>query len=195
MNIGKMIKDLRTKRNMTLRDLSKKTNLSIGFLSQLERDMTTVAVDSLMEIASALEVDLNYFLSVPNDSQETIIHSYEQTVSFVESDKYVHSYLSRDLHNNILFPDLVTLLPSLDSLHKESKTTFSHKIEEFIYILEGILTVNYNGSISNMYPGDSFLFKSTIPHNWYNETNQITKVLAIHYPNPFLKRNETNESD
>ena len=188
MNIGIMVKDLRTKKNMTLRELAKKTNLSIGYLSQLERSLTSVAVDTLKDIAYALEVDLNYFLNVSNESRENIIHSYEQRISFIESEHYIHSYLSRDLSNNSLFPELITLLPAFDNSkkEKEKETTFSHKAEEFIYVLEGILTVNYSGNIANMYPGDSFLFKSTVTHNWYNATNQLTKILVVHYPNPFL---------
>ncbi len=46
-DIGAKIKQLRTQKQMTLKDMSEKTNLSIGFLSQLERGLTSVATDSL----------------------------------------------------------------------------------------------------------------------------------------------------
>lgn len=49
-DVGKKIKELRTNKNLTLKDLSAKTNLSIGFLSQLERGLTTIAIDSLETI-------------------------------------------------------------------------------------------------------------------------------------------------
>ena len=45
-DIGKKIKKLRTNKKLTLKELSERTNLSIGFLSQLERGLTTVAIDS-----------------------------------------------------------------------------------------------------------------------------------------------------
>ncbi|MDO7205343.1 helix-turn-helix transcriptional regulator [Paraclostridium bifermentans] len=46
---------------MTLKDLSEKTNLSIGFLSQLERGLTSIATDTLGSIADVFEVELSYF--------------------------------------------------------------------------------------------------------------------------------------
>lgn len=60
-DIGKKIKKLRTNKKLTLKELSEKTNLSIGFLSQLERGLTTVAIDSLTKIAKELDVSLTYF--------------------------------------------------------------------------------------------------------------------------------------
>ncbi len=62
-DIGKKIKKLRTNKKLTLKELSERTNLSIGFLSQLERGLTTVAIDSLTKIAKELDVNLTYFFS------------------------------------------------------------------------------------------------------------------------------------
>ena len=56
---------------MTLKELSEKTKLSIGFLSQMERGITAVATDSLSEIAEALGVDLSYFFTNPRRSKST----------------------------------------------------------------------------------------------------------------------------
>ena len=64
--IGLQIKTIRTRNNMTLKQLSEQTDLSIGFLSQLERGMSSVAIDSLEKIAEALDVPLtSFFNEVP----------------------------------------------------------------------------------------------------------------------------------
>ena len=55
-SIGSQIKELRRRRGLTLREVAQKTGLSTGFLSQLERDLTDIAVDSLRKIAVALDV-------------------------------------------------------------------------------------------------------------------------------------------
>jgi transcriptional regulator with XRE-family HTH domain len=173
---------------MTLRELARETGLSIGFLSQLERGMTTVAVDSLQDISTVLGVDLSYFLNVLNGSQDgredKIIRSYEQPVSFIETEKFIHLYLSPHLNDCNLFPEIILILPEPDPANIDGNV-FSHKGEEFVYVLEGALTVNYHGNITTMYEGDGFLFNSRTPHNWYNSTLQITKILVIRYPNPF----------
>ncbi len=46
-NIGELIKQKRTENKMTLKDISEATDLSIGFLSQLERGLTSIAQDTL----------------------------------------------------------------------------------------------------------------------------------------------------
>ena len=61
--VGLQIKALRTGNNMTLKQLSEQTGLSIGFLSQVERGMSSIAVDSLEKIAGVLEVPLDTFFS------------------------------------------------------------------------------------------------------------------------------------
>jgi transcriptional regulator with XRE-family HTH domain len=60
-SIGERIKQIRIERKMTLANLSEKTNISVSYLSQIERDKTTPSLASLAEIASALETNLRYF--------------------------------------------------------------------------------------------------------------------------------------
>ena len=69
-HIGAKIKHLRTQRKMTLKDLSEKTNLSIGFLSQLERGLTSIATDTLGTIADVFEVELSYFFLKPRTKKK-----------------------------------------------------------------------------------------------------------------------------
>ncbi|MFQ7404966.1 MAG: helix-turn-helix domain-containing protein, partial [[Clostridium] innocuum] len=50
-NIGELIKQRRTENKMTLKDISEATELSIGYLSQLERGLTSIAHDTLKKVA------------------------------------------------------------------------------------------------------------------------------------------------
>lgn len=182
IDIGNRIKQLRTDKKLTLRDLGEKTGLSPGFLSQLERGLTTIAVDSLQKIAKELAVEPSYFFSMPANNKEDVICSYEQTVSRIEADKFIHFYLSNDLKNKQMFPEIVTLLPITN---KENIKEFQHDGEEFIYVLEGTLTLFIEHEKHKLYPGDSIHFNSNLVHNWCNYTNKITKILVVRTPNPF----------
>lgn len=190
MDIGSQIKTLRTAKKMSLRQLSEKTSLSIGFLSQLERGMTSVAVDSLGNIAKVFSVDLSYFFKLPEDLTDTVICSYEQTITLVESDKFIHSYLSKNFHDKKMFIEMVTLIP--ESSSKSTTSTFGHVGEEFIYVIEGVLTLLIDGKQHKLNPGDSIHFNSNSAHNWHNFSNRLTKILVAHYPNPFYHPNEEN---
>lgn len=63
-NIGFSIKKLRKNKKMTLKDVSEKTNLSISFLSQVERSICSVTLESLRKISEALEVSPTYFFLI-----------------------------------------------------------------------------------------------------------------------------------
>ena len=77
--IGLKIKELRSQKKFTLKYLSEQTNLSTGFLSQLERGMTSIAIDSLAKIAKVLDVDVLDFFDVTSDSGTTsIVRRYEK---------------------------------------------------------------------------------------------------------------------
>jgi transcriptional regulator with XRE-family HTH domain len=190
MDLGDQIKHLRKQHNMTLKDLSEQSGLSTGFLSQLERGRTTISVDSLQQVAKAFGVEVGNFFKreaavSAQDKRDTIIRSYDLTVSFTESDRYIHQYLTRNAEAHHLFPEILLLMPE-DAPDEGADNAFRHKGEEFVYVLEGMLTLNYGRGTHKLYPGDSFLFESWVPHRWHNSTNQITKILVVRHPNPFL---------
>ena len=182
MNIGVKIKKLRTEKNITLKELSSKSNLSIGFLSQLERGLTTIAVDSLEKLSKILEVPLTYFFDYPDNRKSIVLRSYEQKTLDIEEGGFITYILSTNLENKQLVPRLVEILPQKK---EETVLSFKHSGEEFIYVLEGILTVHVNNQKHDIYPGDSVHMSSSVVHNWANYTNKIVKLLAVSTPNYF----------
>ncbi|MCB2291386.1 XRE family transcriptional regulator [Clostridium sp. CS001] len=180
MNIGMKIKQLRTEKGITLKELSMKSDLSIGFLSQLERGLTTIAVDSLEKLAGILEVHLTFFFDYPHKSKDKILRSYEQELLDVEDGGFIKYSLSSNLENKQLFPRLIEILPQKT---KEEIISYKHEGEEFVYVLEGILTVCIDDEIHDAYPGDSLHIDSNITHNWANYTNKKVKLLTVNTPN------------
>ena len=57
MDIGNKIKQLRTRQGLTLEELASRSELTKGFLSQFERDLTSPSIDSLSDILEALGTD------------------------------------------------------------------------------------------------------------------------------------------
>jgi len=183
--IGKKLKTLRTEKNMTLKTLSAQTNLSMGFLSQLERGITSVAIDSLATIASVLGVGINYFFGdepAQTSSRGTIIvRSFEREVAFL-GENYIQYMLSADIAEKTMFPRMIELLPRAKA---ERPLNYRHEGEEVIYVIEGILTFHHKTECYEVYPGDCIHFCSSDPHNWENNTNNIVKILVVSTPNHF----------
>lgn len=193
-DIGSRVQNRRKEQKITLKELSERTGLSTGFLSQFERGMTSIAIDSLQKITKILDMDMNSFFNVPKKSsrdEEPVIRSYDRQIGSVNT-KYVQFYLARNLEEARFLPRIYELWPSSDNDHVK---TYVHEGVEFIYVLEGILTLHYKNKVYEMYPEDSAYLDSKVPHNWENNTNKKVRILVINYPNPFIQHNANTRID
>ena len=186
--IGLAVNKLRKGANMTLKELSDSTGLSQGFLSKFERGQTTIAVDSLLQIATALGTSIDHLLSQREQSADEaqgpkIIHrSYENSVLYMENN-FINYQISDNYAGMDIFPKLIVLLPAQETDHT---VQFAHKGQEFMYVLEGVLTVKIGSDTYDLFPGDTAHFKSDVQHTWYNNTNRNTMILTVHTPNVFF---------
>ena len=187
LTIGAKIKALRTEQKYTLKALSDLTGFSVGFLSQIERGISSVAVDSLAKIAKCLGVPLStFFAAEPPDTMDPVVHSFAAHQNMI-SPQIIQSVLSHDTLAFDFLPRRFLLMPfgDPDTLVPE---LYAHTGEEFIYVLTGIVSLWVENSRYTLYPGDSVQIHSNQPHNWANNTNKVAELLSINYPNP-LKMN------
>lgn len=183
-NIGELIKQQRTSNKMTLKDISEATDLSIGFLSQLERGLTSIAFDTLKKVARALDVDMDYFMDQPKGNEKAITRGYEKEVFRIEGNSIIEYRLTNMADRCEMLPKFVEILPQKE---QEDTTLYPHEGEEFIYVIEGILTLTIDTQVQDLFPGDSAHYRSTIPHNWNNQTNKVVRFLTVNTPNFFKK--------
>lgn len=178
--LGRKIKEIRTSKGLKLKDLSEKTNLSIGFLSLIERGLTSAGLASLQSIADALEVDITYFLNAwSKNSKKKVLRSYEHEAFRIDDSNFVYFSLAGDFENKTIDPMIVLLLPGES---REKVLPYLHQGEEFIYVLEGVLTFLVEDKEYEMNPGDSIHIPSTVPHNWANLTSKLVKALCVISP-------------
>lgn len=200
INVGKKIKTYRKAKKYTLKNLAEKTGLSIGFLSQLERGMTTIAIDSLFNLANVLEVDImDFFDAAPRSCDDPVVHSYSKPVLSAASEM-VQFYLGAQEHNFQIVPKLLQLMPSQRYLMPAEQTEegkekgpshtgeepagseqafYKNREEEFVYVLEGILSLQMDRKTYTLYPEDSIQIMAGKRHCWSNQTNRIVKLLLV----------------
>ncbi|MDN6615772.1 MAG: cupin domain-containing protein [Enterococcus sp.] len=94
----------------------------------------------------------------------------------------IYKQLSRTPQDKKIAPKMIEIMPHEK---RELPTTYPHHGEEFVYVLEGILTLVIEEATYQLYPGDSTHYFSTINHNWDNQTNNIVKFIVVHYPNDY----------
>lgn len=188
MNIGEKVKELRTKNKLTLKRMSELTGLSTGFLSQFERGITTIDVIHLNNIAKILNVEIGFFFDSEKPKEELIVRGYSQPITHTMN-HVIYKSLSREPEDKMMSPKLIEILPAEN---KERPSNYRHMGEEFIYVLEGILTLFMGDDVYKMYPGDSVHFQSSQLHNWGNLSDNIVKFIIVHYPNDEKAREKTD---
>lgn len=172
--LGVKIKHLRKNKKLTLKQISEKTDLSISFLSQLEHAKTSATLESLKKISEALDVNPSYFFSASEDkSLSNVIKNTIATPDLMKT-SFFYRDLTGTIENPLFSPILITLHPG-----DNGGKNFAHKGQEFLYVLEGVLTVLINDEESSLHPFDSIFLDASIPHYWLNKTKHPIKFLCI----------------
>jgi transcriptional regulator with XRE-family HTH domain len=179
VSIGLRVRALRLERGLTLQEVGRRAGLSIGFLSQLERGLSSPAVRDLMRIAEALGSDFNLLLAqgaagAPAGGATTpVLRLHERRdIAFVDG---VLKQILSPPDEQTLFLYMVTLEP-----HGQAGTApYSHAGEEAGLVLQGRLVLSVDGTDHLLNEGDSFRFRSTTPHHFSNPTGAVTRVLWV----------------
>lgn len=182
--VGEKIKGYRIEQNLTLKDLSEKTNLSASYLSLLERGQTSVTLVSMQNIAKALNVSPSVFLDEPPPVEGHIVREHEQRVFKLKDDDSSIFYSLA-----VAAPDeTFRMSPTIKVLFPENEDSmvsmYTHEHEELGYVLEGVLTLYLNDQECQLYPGDFFHFYSTQPHCLANYSNKLVKIFYVTLPLP-----------
>ncbi len=190
-NPGEYVKKIRTEQNLTLKELSKKSGLSVSFLSQFERGISTISVDALLVLADALGIDsrevIMESLATSQPKEDYVLRSYNRHIPQISANNQIQTSLSSFGYDKKMLARMYTLLPD----GSEEKTLpVAHEGEEFIYVLEGILTLEIDNVRYDLHPEDTAHFPSTKKHMWYNETNRNVKFILINYP--YFSKEQSN---
>ena len=178
--VGNIIKQIRSKKHMTLKELSQKSGLSTSFLSMAERGITSPALLSLKKIADALEEDISiFFIDQQSQDHSCFCRSYDNNIRNISGFFVYKSLLGQPLSKCTLDPMEVILMPGQQ---RKDVIEITHSGEEFTYVLEGVLSFFLKGTEYVLNPGDSYHGFGSDPHNFVNLTNKIVRVLYIVTP-------------
>jgi quercetin dioxygenase-like cupin family protein len=207
--VGRHLRRFRNDQALTLRGLSARSGLSIGFLSQLERGLTSISLTTLRDLALTLGRDITEFFdeapldpesvdgvvgdvistgsrprgragTVTTDRYFTLMRSSgEQSRQYVSGERS-YRMLSKRAPGLVLEPMLVEIAPG--GVLGEMEV---HAGEEFAYVIDGELVYVVEGEPHRLRAGDSLHLKSEIPHMLHNDTDQVTVVVSVVTPRLF----------
>lgn len=177
-DIGSKIKKYRKEKKYTLKNLSEQTGLSIGFLSQLERGITTIAIDSLANVADVLGVEMmDFFESDLHQEHDPVIRSYDMPMHQLSAER-VEYCLGKE--SFALRPRILQLMPCAQQEEKiEAAKTEG---ELFLYLLEGVLSLEIGERSYVLYPGDSMQLAKGSRYGMHNRTAKPVRALLVEMP-------------
>jgi len=174
MDIGAKIKRLRLSNQLTLEELANRSELTKGFLSQLERDLTSPSIATLENILEALGTNLKDFFS--EDEDEQIVFSKDDFFENTQDD-YKISYIIPNAQKNEMEPILIELKED-----KKSMEIDPHDGEEFGYVLQGKVTLVNGEEEYDVKKGETFYLKGNLPHYIINKNDTLAKVIWVSTP-------------
>jgi len=173
--VGKKLKAIRLKSDMTIQELAADSNVSSNMISRIERGLTIPSVEILMKLATVFDKSINYFVEEVSTTHEIVYTSpgrRDTTVYDDENNMHTESYTS-GLRDPQFMSFLCTVPKGGTSGHKH----MHHPGDELIVLVEGTLKVTIAGEEYLLNAGDSLSFKSHLPHRWDNVGQADARVI------------------
>ena len=182
-DLGNEIRQLRKVRGITLQQLALATGKSVGFLSQVERNLTRPSVAALQDISETLGVHIGWFF--PEDTSD-LPEEREHIVRQQNRRRLTYSELSGTeylgLHDHLLSANLNGDLALGISRYEPGASTgddrYAHHGEEAGLVLSGKLELTIEDRVHLLNAGDSFSFKSKLQHRYANPSDREDTVVV-----------------
>ena len=174
--IGTHLRQLRSRKGLSLAQVADAVGISVGFLSALERSQMSGSVGTLRKLARFYKTNILDFFDA-NESSGRRVRPAERKV--LEAGEGVRMELLA-WGNTVMEPHLFRIAPDAGS-----GDPYTHEGEEFIFVMRGDLEITVDGEIYRLKPGDSFYFESATPHRWKNPGRKETWLLWVNTPPTF----------
>lgn len=178
---GWRIRALRRKAGLTLQALADQAGISVGFLSQVERDKATPSLGTLASIAAALDVDLDWFVAAPKPA-DGVTRGGDRP-SFALADASLrYEKLTTELAGGA-FTSLIIHIPI-----GYSSEVVAHPGEELILVLDGLVRQTLGSSAFVLAAGDCMHFMGDSPHSFANIGEHPARLLWTGTSSRLLRR-------
>ena len=181
--IGAKIRALRLKKKMGLVDLGRHTGLSPALLSKIERGRLFPTLPTLLRIALVFGVGLEYFFAGAREKPLVAVTRRSQRVSLPErpgAREAAYQFASLDYaaterRFNCYYAEFQPLAPEKMRLH-------DHAGVEFIYVIQGVLSVHMSAEEHMLEAGDAIYFDATNPHGYRRSGGRLCSAVIVTAP-------------
>jgi len=160
---GHILKAQRKAKNLTLKELAQKTDLSPAYLSLLERNLNNPTVENLNRVCTALDLTLADLIEQANASSSIVVKAAERDIIF-KGGGYMYEAASKGQHKM----DCLVMTISDTNLHVSN----AHIVDEIGFVLSGSITLNVSGTEYPMAAGDCIYIEANQHHSYYKTSKE-----------------------
>ncbi|TNF62021.1 MAG: XRE family transcriptional regulator [Burkholderiales bacterium] len=170
-----LLRDLRLRQGLTVRELARRIGRSVGFVSQIERGLSQPSVEDVQAVGKALGVHSMYFL------QQAAVRTHPWASR--PQDRRTLGY-AHGITDQVVSPALSRKFIMLETCLEAGAGFAEHNIldsdEQAGYVLEGVLELWVNDEAMSLRPGDAFQFASSASSRCINPGPGLARVLWIY---------------
>jgi transcriptional regulator with XRE-family HTH domain len=174
MQIGKKIKRLRLKKGLTQEELGERTDLTKGYISQLERDHTSPSIETLFSLLEVLGSSPREFFDDGNPAAKVVFGKDEHILNTDEERGYSVRWLVSESNEKEMEPVLLTLAPGGE--FKEFEPSLS---QTFIFVLDGQIRLQLGTESYEAGSGDALYYEASHDHQLVNSGPGEARCLLV----------------
>ncbi|MBD8026614.1 helix-turn-helix transcriptional regulator [Ureibacillus sp. Re31] len=174
MQIGAKIKALRLKKGLTQEELGERTDLTKGYISQLERDLNSPSIETLFSILEVLGTTPRDFFDDSLQEQKVVYNKDDQTSYIDEEKNYKIQWLIPTSNEKEMEPVILTL--QKDGEYKQFEPSLA---ETFIYVLKGRIRLVIGEEEYIASEGNAIYYEASSNHQIFNANNGKTELLLV----------------
>lgn len=180
MVIGEKIRQMRIKNGLTQEELANRCELSKGFISQVERDITSPSIATLIDILECLGSNLREFFSDSSADDKIVFRTDDAFIKQNEELRHIITWIVPNAQKNEMEPILIRI-PS----GGQSDVYAAHECEVFGYVLQGNIMLRLGDKWYKAKKGESFYYKANSSYYLSNKSGSDAVVLWVSTPPSF----------
>ena len=184
--VGSKIKSIRETNNLSIEEIAERSGLNADQIIAIENNETLPSLGPLIKIARALGVRLGTFMD-DNDAIGPVVcrakeREEETSISFsngtADARKHMEYHpMAKQKAGRHMEPFIVDIQPS----EEKEFTSSAHEGEEFIYVMQGEIEIDYGKEKYLLKEGDSIYYDSIVKHHIHGAEGKAAKIMAVVY--------------
>ncbi len=181
---GSKLRAVRERKGITLKDVANIASVSESLVSQIERNKVSPSIDTLLKIADALNIDLEYLFKDYKQNKKVTLIKADERSSLKHNEVTYHKLSS--MHEESEKHSFEVFLLEIAPDAEKGDIEYGHTGKEWGIILEGAANLHYGTEIYSLEKGDSVSFSSDIPHSLKNKSDTILQAIWVITPSRSL---------